>query len=144
MGPIWGRQDPGGLHAGPMNLAALLSFLLYVHFIINDNIQMRYTSDTKEWHRFWGLVDENSLVPIDDLQAACYFLVSRLSKVQEMGLYDELTYSSSSEEIGKFALRKSNTKLIIPPAIPMVLIIPTNTQHWVCGDATSQKLWWVP
>ena len=21
MGPIWGRQDPGGLHAGPMNLA---------------------------------------------------------------------------------------------------------------------------
>ena len=21
MGPIWGRQDPGGPHAGPMNLA---------------------------------------------------------------------------------------------------------------------------
>ena len=21
MGPIWGRQDPGGLHVGPMNLA---------------------------------------------------------------------------------------------------------------------------
>ena len=21
MGPTWGRQDPGGLHVGPMNLA---------------------------------------------------------------------------------------------------------------------------
>ena len=21
MGPIWGRQDPGGLHVGPMNFA---------------------------------------------------------------------------------------------------------------------------
>ena len=21
MGPIWGRQDPGGTHAGPMNFA---------------------------------------------------------------------------------------------------------------------------
>ena len=21
MGPIWGRQDPGGSHVGPMNLA---------------------------------------------------------------------------------------------------------------------------
>ena len=21
MGPIWGRQDPGGLHVGPMKLA---------------------------------------------------------------------------------------------------------------------------
>ena len=21
MGPIWGRQDPGGLHVGPRNLA---------------------------------------------------------------------------------------------------------------------------
>ena len=24
MGPIWGRQDPGGLHVGPMNLACYL------------------------------------------------------------------------------------------------------------------------
>ena len=23
MGPIWGRQDPGGPHAGPMNFAIL-------------------------------------------------------------------------------------------------------------------------
>ena len=24
MGPIWGQQDPGGPHVGPMNLATLL------------------------------------------------------------------------------------------------------------------------
>ena len=38
MGPIWGRQDPGGLHVGPMNFAiqghmyvvsALLDFLVF-------------------------------------------------------------------------------------------------------------------
>ena len=23
MGPIWGRQDPGGVHVGPMNFAIL-------------------------------------------------------------------------------------------------------------------------
>ena len=26
MGPIWGRQDPGGPHVGPMN------FAIWVHF----------------------------------------------------------------------------------------------------------------
>ena len=25
MGPIWGRQDPGGLHVGPMNFAIWVS-----------------------------------------------------------------------------------------------------------------------
>ena len=29
MGPIWGRQDPGGPHVGPMN------FALWVHFLEN-------------------------------------------------------------------------------------------------------------
>ena len=32
MGPIWGRQDPGGPHVGPMNLAIwviLVSHLIY-------------------------------------------------------------------------------------------------------------------
>ena len=26
MGPIWGRQDPGGPHVGPMNLAIWVAF----------------------------------------------------------------------------------------------------------------------
>ena len=35
MGPIWGRQDPGGPHAGPMNFAIweTTSFYTYAHNI---------------------------------------------------------------------------------------------------------------
>ena len=29
MGPIWGRQDPGGLHFDPMNLAIWARLLTY-------------------------------------------------------------------------------------------------------------------
>ena len=32
MGPIWGRQDPGGPHVGPVNLTIWV-FLLYDVFI---------------------------------------------------------------------------------------------------------------
>ena len=28
MGPIWGRQDPGGPHVGPMNFFAIWDMLL--------------------------------------------------------------------------------------------------------------------
>ena len=28
MGPIWGRQDPGGPHVGPMNLAIWGTFVV--------------------------------------------------------------------------------------------------------------------
>ena len=31
MGPIWGRQDPGGPHVGPMNFAIWVSF--YCHIV---------------------------------------------------------------------------------------------------------------
>ena len=31
MGPIWGRQDPGGPHVGPMN------FAIWVRFGTNTN-----------------------------------------------------------------------------------------------------------
>ena len=27
MGPIWGRQDPGGPHVGPMNLAIWVEYM---------------------------------------------------------------------------------------------------------------------
>ena len=29
MGPIWGRQDPGGLHVGPMNFAIWVNNYAY-------------------------------------------------------------------------------------------------------------------
>ena len=42
MGPIWGLQDPGGPHVGPMNFAIwgvnmkVISDLLYIDFIHCD------------------------------------------------------------------------------------------------------------
>ena len=30
MGPIWGRQDPGGPHVGPMNFVIWV-YVLYIH-----------------------------------------------------------------------------------------------------------------
>ena len=32
MGPIWGRQDPGGPHVGPMNFAIWVAFILLPAF----------------------------------------------------------------------------------------------------------------
>ena len=29
MGPIWGRQDPGGLHVGPMNFVIWTAMLVF-------------------------------------------------------------------------------------------------------------------
>ena len=33
-GPIWGRQDPGGLHVGPMNFVIWVPFLLLSYFSV--------------------------------------------------------------------------------------------------------------
>ena len=35
MGPIWGRQDPGGLHVGPMNFALWVEAWLEISIIFN-------------------------------------------------------------------------------------------------------------
>ena len=35
MGPTWGRQDPGGPHVGPMNLAIWEAFSTYAQQSIN-------------------------------------------------------------------------------------------------------------
>ena len=38
MAPIWGRQDPGGSHVGPMNFAIWVCFIMYVvrDYLINE------------------------------------------------------------------------------------------------------------
>ena len=38
MGPIWGRQDPGGPHVGPMNLAAGDYISVWISFVSNSNV----------------------------------------------------------------------------------------------------------
>ena len=38
MGPIWGRQDPGGPHVGPMNLVIWVSLAAFLICITTDNV----------------------------------------------------------------------------------------------------------
>ena len=57
MGPIWGRQDPGGPHVGPMtfaiwvvafsgkNLLPILLRLLYVEDIHNHILMQKFNLD---------------------------------------------------------------------------------------------------
>ena len=58
MGPIWGRQDPGGPHVGPVNFVFLvvysldIYFCFYVSTVFNDIneeflIQSEYEEITK-------------------------------------------------------------------------------------------------
>ena len=43
MGPIWGRQDPGGPHVGPMKLA--ISVYIWVYIFGNDVAGFRGSHD---------------------------------------------------------------------------------------------------
>ena len=43
MGPIWGQQDPGGSHVGPMNLAIWVVF-------VNDDVTIPANSMTSQMH----------------------------------------------------------------------------------------------
>ena len=38
MGPIWGRQDPGGPHAGPMNFAMWVNIQVLIPHVVCSNI----------------------------------------------------------------------------------------------------------
>ena len=44
MGPTWGRQDPGGLHVGPMNLAIWGTFN-----IIATDVMAMWAARTWDW-----------------------------------------------------------------------------------------------
>ena len=49
MGPIWGRQDPGGPHVGPMN------------FAIWDQLTMSYSSAIIKGHSY-DILKEISII----------------------------------------------------------------------------------
>ena len=53
MGPIWGQQDPGGPHVGPMNFAIwdVLQLSEYMHRI-QDNSSTKATvlAGNTKWH----------------------------------------------------------------------------------------------
>ena len=50
MGPIWGRQDPGGPHVGPMNLA------IWVAALIDGHIALAVISSIDMRQRFCGAI----------------------------------------------------------------------------------------
>ena len=43
MGPIWGRQDPGGPHVGPMNFAIWVKLWYAIHWANAYHTYFRYT-----------------------------------------------------------------------------------------------------
>ena len=56
MGPIWGRQDPGGPHVGPMNLAiwGVENFLqTYIHIWKLSFISAEVNQSNKEIHAWF-------------------------------------------------------------------------------------------
>ena len=50
MGPIWGRQDPGGPHVGPMN------FAIWVWFAKQENINIQMLSFKQTFSKWTSLV----------------------------------------------------------------------------------------
>ena len=49
MGPIWGRQDPGGPHVGPMNFAI---WAIYLHVSLADVYVFNCISEKKNMSAF--------------------------------------------------------------------------------------------
>ena len=80
MGPIWGRQDPGGPHVGPMNFVIWVdipkTFCIIIHEILLDDC----ITSASEVVRLTGLILINTLRPkqnsrhfLDDI-FKCIFL----------------------------------------------------------------------
>ena len=57
MGPIWGRQDPGGPHVGPMNFALLVAyrnhFMLKSGFICTLRLRYEISPDVESNKLVW-------------------------------------------------------------------------------------------
>ena len=52
MGPIWGRQDPGGPHVGPMNFAIwVIASKNHKHLPIEINVFISHISQNKSDHK---------------------------------------------------------------------------------------------
>ena len=81
MGPIWGQQDPGGPHVGPMNFAIWVylqsveyakSLCHYCPFaswgngwVLGKQQAITWASDKKRLLQIWGLFQcENADLPV--------------------------------------------------------------------------------
>ena len=87
MGPIWGRQDPGGPHAGPMILAILV-WMCGVVFITLESgllvVKSTWTPCTRLFRNHSFLHDRPSISPwiksiSNQLDITCHVFASQLS-----------------------------------------------------------------
>ena len=67
MGPIWGRQDPGGPHVGPMSLATW-----QVNAITGDDISLFVAM--RQVATIYSMYDKQFLVPMKDTVKLHYAL----------------------------------------------------------------------
>ena len=86
MGPIWGRQDPGGPHVGPMN------------FAIWEHLQMAYLN-AFPYKENVGILIQISLhlypqVPVDKMASLFqlvieHYLEKMLENIQDFGMISQ-------------------------------------------------------
>ena len=67
MGPIWGRQDPGGPHGGPMNFAICGGILesISVYWYIVSRFEFHVDLEVNVNPKCWGILYQTRL--LDDL-----------------------------------------------------------------------------
>ena len=78
MGPIWGRQDPGGSHVGPMNFAIWVVIGFYrnpfLHMtlviVIEAEVKHRKTSNISRTFVGNDIVDNSDVVGASSVGAA--------------------------------------------------------------------------
>ena len=58
MGPIWGRQDPGGSHVGPMNLAIWGVYRRGPNLVVTVPIDIEYAMNVMSLNRECRYVEE--------------------------------------------------------------------------------------
>ena len=58
MGPIWGRQDPGGLHVGPMN------FAIWLVYTLPSDVLLLGSQDHQQDKKFISLDKESFSLPM--------------------------------------------------------------------------------
>ena len=61
MGPIWGRQDPGGPHIGPMNFAIwIVVYVYYIYIQIYEVLKCEISTAAA-----WAMLSDQQNLPND-------------------------------------------------------------------------------
>ena len=88
MGPIWGRQDPGGTHVGPMNFAIWDATVKFM----KANVILSLTSHGWVW---WGVSTEESR-PRFNIKTVFPGVEISIIKMKPSYLYDVNIYTGKT------------------------------------------------